>query len=366
MTNPTNPNVKILDNLCVIHLDFDIWSGQAKLSPSDIRGSDVEIPPERLANLGTKRVCSPDELKPFARLKTEARRLLLRHGMPFMNGFAVPASKAEEILQEVERIAEEFNELKNNFLANYEQALDEWCLENQEYEASIRASALSLEEIEKRIDVDYQAFLVKPVDDINAGKLTRKVERLGDDLINEIADTANEFYLKHLAFKTECGINTKMTLINMRNKIEGLSFLNSAFNALVSMLDKVIVGYETGSEGRNIVAPFIYELSAAVLVLSDKDKIEALADGRITVESEAEKLKPAPEPEPEVEVIVADETISVSEEQSEATVVESFEDDFDDLDAFFEQKKAEAERLEKEKAEYERVASSSAEESCFF
>ena len=91
-------SVNHLDQLAILQIDFDIWSGQVKLDDPDIKlGVGGEIPPKQLVDLGRKNVIDKAHLKPFNRLKTSARRLCLRHGMPFMNGFAVPLDRIDEI-----------------------------------------------------------------------------------------------------------------------------------------------------------------------------------------------------------------------------------------------------------------------------
>ncbi|MDW1951120.1 DUF3150 domain-containing protein, partial [Vibrio sp. 812(2023)] len=149
--------VNHLQSLCVIHVDFDIWSGQTRLSASDLKlGEGGEIPPEKVAQLGSKKICDPAKLKGFHRLKTETRRLLLKFGMPFMNGFAVPVSKTDEICNKLNDINFQFNQLKQDFIKGYNKAVDEWCQENPEYERAIRAGALPKETVEERIGFEYQ------------------------------------------------------------------------------------------------------------------------------------------------------------------------------------------------------------------
>ncbi len=233
--------VNHLQSLCVIHVDFDIWSGQTRLSASDLKlGEGGEIPPEKVAQLGSKKICDPAKLKGFHRLKTETRRLLLKFGMPFMNGFAVPVSKIDEICNKLNDINFQFNQLKQDFINGYNKAVDEWCLENPEYERAIRAGALPKETVEERIGFEYQVFMIQPVneDEANAKRLNRKVERLGDDLISEVVQEANKFYMERLAGRDQCAVTTRQTLRNIRDKVDGLSFLNSAFNPLVKLLDQ--------------------------------------------------------------------------------------------------------------------------------
>ncbi|WP_139774956.1 DUF3150 domain-containing protein, partial [Salmonella enterica] len=93
-----------------------------------------------------------------------------------------------------------------------------------------RAGALPKETVEERIGFEYQVFMIQPVneDEANAKRLNRKVERLGDDLISEVVQEANKFYMERLAGRDQCAVTTRQTLRNIRDKVDGLSFLNSA------------------------------------------------------------------------------------------------------------------------------------------
>ncbi|WP_256896242.1 DUF3150 domain-containing protein [Vibrio alginolyticus] len=285
--------VKHLENLCVINADFDIWSGQTRLSASDFKlGAGGEIPPEKVAQLGSKKICDPAKLKGFHRLKTETRRFLLSYGMPFMNGYAVPVAKTDEICAKLDKIDVEVQQLKHEFVTGYNNAVDEWCRENPEYETAIRAGALSREEVEKRIGFEYQVFMVQPTqDEQSAHRLNRKVEELGDDLIAEVVNDANDFYNKRLAGKMHVATATGATLKNLRDKVDGLSFLNSAFTPLVSLLDQTLAGYEKHGAGkRNIEGMFFFQIMAAVLIMCDRQRIQEYAGGSLSVDDVAKTL----------------------------------------------------------------------------
>ena len=86
---------QITDQLTLVMLDIRIWSGRKKLRPEDLRLSGDEIPPEDLVSLGSKRVCDPESLKAFYRLKQSAERACLRVGTRFLGGFAIPQDQAE-------------------------------------------------------------------------------------------------------------------------------------------------------------------------------------------------------------------------------------------------------------------------------
>lgn len=283
-----------LESLCVIHADFDIWSGQTRLITEDIViGQGGKLPSGKVAKLGSKHVCDPAALKGFQRLKTETRRLMLRHGMPFMNGFAVPVSSADGILAELDRISDEFDRLKQDFLHGYHHAVESWIQENLDDGDVIRQGVMPVGAVEKRLGFEYQVFMIQPVEDGKAiASLSKKVEGLGGDLLDEVADEATKFFSRNLSGRTECGVTTRNTLARIRDKIDGLSFLNNSFIPLVDLLDETVSGYDSNADGRVIRAPFFYQILAATLILSDRKRIEEYVNGDITVDGLAQHYTP--------------------------------------------------------------------------
>lgn len=288
MSNP----IQHLESLCVIHTDFDIWSGQTRLEDQDIKlGHGGEIPPREVTNLGSKKVCDPDHLKAFSRIKTMARRILLEHGMPFMSGFAIPASKADVISKKLEEISKDFEKEKRRFLASYDLYVEEWVEKNHKYEAAIRSGIIPKSVVEKRIDFEYQVYMIQPTDDKTASaSLNRKVESLGGDLLDEVVNEATRFFAKNLSGKDSCGASTAATLRKIRDKVDGLSFLNSSFIPLVNLLDETLKGYAVHKEGRVIRAPFFYQIMAAVLIMSDRKRIEEYAEGAVTISAMTQQV----------------------------------------------------------------------------
>lgn len=212
--------------------------------------------------------------------------MLSRYGMPFMNGFAVPLDKTDEVCDRLDKIEDEFNLLKQKFFQEYNDAINDWARENPDLEKAIRDGALSQSDVESRIGFEYQLFRIAPMDDqANSERLTRKVNSLGDDLLSEIIKTATEFYTERLLGNRQVNISTRRTLIALRDKIDGLSFLNNAFSSLVQLLDETIDGYAKHAVGRNITDPFLWQVIGAVLILSDRDRIEQYATGTVTVDA---------------------------------------------------------------------------------
>lgn len=286
---------KIAESMMLVHLDFDIWTGKTRLEAADLKlGDGGEIPPQDVASLGTKTICSREHLKGFHRLKTQARRLMLDHGLPLMNGYAVPLSAIDEITKKLNEIELEFEQLRQQFLQNYHHAVDDWAENNPAYAGAIRSGTLPYSVVESRIGFDYQMFQIQPANSDNAvaERLGQKLGTLGDDLISEINTEANTFYNEKIRGKNAVGINTRLTLKNLRNKVDGLSFLNSAFAPLVGLLDETIAGYADHADGRHIKHPFLYQLTACVMVMCSRQHIEDYANGKTFVGSESLYVSP--------------------------------------------------------------------------
>lgn len=294
MTITTNASNKIshLEKLCVVHADFNIWSGQVRLTADDLKlGAGGEIPPEKIAQLGTKKICDPAKLKGFHRLKTDARRNLLRVGMPFMNGFAVPVSRIDDVVKKLEEIQSEFDQLSHEFILGYHQAIDEWCKENPEYQSAIRAGAKPRDVVQKRIGFEYQVFMIAPAEDEKLNeRLGDKIKGLGDEIITELVEEADKFYTDRLMGRDKVMVNTKISLRNMRDKLDGLSFLNHNITPLVSLINETLKGYETYAVGREVTGAFFHQLTATVLILSSKARIEQYIKGAINIKAEADAL----------------------------------------------------------------------------
>jgi len=93
---------KVLQDLVLIHLSFSIWSGKKKLRPEDLKGAN--LPPDKLASLGSKRIFDPDALKVFATLKRQAERACEEVGVRFLGGYALPKDKLTPLLEKMARI----------------------------------------------------------------------------------------------------------------------------------------------------------------------------------------------------------------------------------------------------------------------
>ena len=181
--------MQVLDRLVAVNLDVRIWSGRKKLTAEDLSlGADV--PPEDLVSLGSKRVCDPESIKVFHRLKKQAERVCLTGGIRFLGGYAVPEDRTETVAAELDALGETFAQERATFVAGYGQAIEDWIALHPQWEAAIRKAVDPASVVESRLGFGYQLYRIAPAE--NAGNLAEQVDGLGDSLFGEVARIARE------------------------------------------------------------------------------------------------------------------------------------------------------------------------------
>jgi hypothetical protein len=220
----TVTDINILDQLVVINLDVRIWSARKKLLPEDL--GNAELPPEDLASLGSKRICNPEDLKRFSTLKARAVGILERNGVRFLNGWAIPVERMEQISSELATVRDDFNKAGDDFLQRYDQAVREWIDRHPQWASIIANSIVSEEHVRSKMGFKWQVFrIVPPADTRLSDNLNDDIDHLGDALFEETAKTATETWHRCYAGKTEITRKALSPLKAILDKLVGLSFM---------------------------------------------------------------------------------------------------------------------------------------------
>jgi hypothetical protein len=240
MNSKTEP--KVLKCLLAVNLDVNIWSARRKLQPNDFAHS--QLPPEKLASLGSKRICNPSELKIFGTLKARAVSLLDKSGVRFLGGWAIPEKKAAEIVKGIEAVQEDFNQAKKSFMARYDQAIQDWIGNNPGWEQMIATSVVSADYVSKRIAFNWQVFkVVNPTGrkkDILETGLQSEVGNLGGTLFDEIAKVAKEAFNKSFQGKSMITRKALSPLKGIQQKLSDLSFIEPRVSPVADLIDTAI------------------------------------------------------------------------------------------------------------------------------
>ena len=226
--------MNILDNIAILVLSVSLWTGRKQLRQEDLKLADgSELPPQKLASLGSKRVMDPAALAPFATFKRRAERTVLAVGTRFLGGYAVPVEKLDELMTQLDDVKDEFNTTKSEFLAEYDQAVHDWKAQNPGWEEVIASAVESLQYVERQLDFRVQTFNINPVDGHETG-LETEVNGLAEQLRHEVQQQARMTWDGSFRGKLEVGQKTVRPLRAMLEKIEGLVFLEPALNELVT------------------------------------------------------------------------------------------------------------------------------------
>lgn len=219
--------IKILDQIVAVNLNVNIWSAKTKLRPEDFKHAD--LPPGNLASLGSKKVCNPKQLRIFGTLKSRAVSLLDKHGIRFLGGWAIPEKLSKEIANDLNQIAQEFEQAKKQFLKEYDQSVQDWIKHNPGWEQIIANSIVSKNYVSGKIGFSYQLFCVTHTqgsgNDTTKSGLSSALDVLPETLLDDIAKTAKDAYKRSYEGKTEVTRKALAPLKNILQKLHDLSFI---------------------------------------------------------------------------------------------------------------------------------------------
>lgn len=275
-------SIQTLNNVVATNLNFSIWTGRKILDNDDLSLSG-EVPPREIINLGSKHTTDPKALKVFSTLKRRAERACLRVGIPFMGGYAIPSDKADRLAKDLANIVAEYEQEKQVYLSKHTSIQDEWIAKFPQYERILRKALTPVDVVEKRIQASFSMFRISSTDvvtSVDTG-LHNEVESLVGSLDADILKTANK-----LAESLSKAIHPNQTNVNglksLREKVEGLAFLNSRFSKLVAEIKKVEaampVAGKLSTNDANVMSGLLYRMAepdrlAALMSNIDSDDL---------------------------------------------------------------------------------------------
>lgn len=276
----------ILDRVVLVKVDANIYGARKKLKKEDLVLADgSKLPPEDLASLGSKRLLDPDKLTVFNRLKKEAERICLRVGTRFLGGFAVPVESAASITAELERIALDFAAAKTKFIAGYDAAVTDWVVRHPEFAGIIEQAVDSVEFVSTRLSFDFLVFSVGLPDSLppaDIARLDSKIGSLSGQMFYEISVEANQLIEQSLLGKEQVTRNALRPIRRMRDKLDGLGFLDHRVAPVVSTIDDLLA--RIPNKGA-IEGSILQDILATAMLLSDPDKTRRHGEGLLATQT---------------------------------------------------------------------------------
>ena len=278
-----NTEPQVLKCMLAVNLNVNIWSARRKLQPGDFVHS--ELPPEKLASLGSKRICNPSDLKVFSTLKARAVNVLDKSGVRFLGGWAIPEAKAAEIVNSLDLIAEEFKLAKDRFMKNYDQAVQNWIKENPGWEKIIATSVVNADYVSSRLAFNWQVFkVVNPTGRKKAlleTGLQSEVSNLGSTLFGEVAKSAREAFNRSFLGKSVITRKALSPLKGIQQKLYDLSFIEPRVAPVASLIQSAL---EKIPGRGSISGTTLLMLNGLLMLLNDTTALTSYAqeiiDGR--------------------------------------------------------------------------------------
>jgi len=306
----------ILDRVVLVKVDANIYGARKKLKKEDLVLADgSKLPPEDLASLGSKRLLDPDKLTVFNRLKKEAERICLRVGTRFLGGFAVPVESAASITAELERIGLDFAAAKTEFIAGYDAAVTDWVVRHPEFAGIIEQAVDSVEFVSTRLSFDFLVVSVGLPDSLppaDIARLESKIGSLSEQMFYEISVEANHLIEQSLLGKQQVTRSALRPIRRMRDKLDGLGFLDHRVAPVVSTIDDLLARIPTKGA---IEGSILQEILATAMLLSDPDKTRRHGEGllatQLPVVDETEEVIEYAESEPPAVLVVPTEPTPV-------------------------------------------------------
>ena len=234
---------KDLGAVLLFSVDVRLFSAYRKVKSEDIKkAKGVDLRPDDVLTLGSQRVFSKEALNIFNRFRERMHRVCQKYGIPFLGGYAIPDSRADEASAELDKIVAEAMAEKTKLLGNYDALLDDFCAKHVEWEPQIRAKAFSPAYIEDRMRFTYHAVQVSAARDSGpmASGLEQQVGGLLGELLHDIATAATDMQKESLAARDKVTRKALRPLKAARDKIDGFTFLDHRLQAVVQMIDQVV------------------------------------------------------------------------------------------------------------------------------
>ena len=195
----TIKTVSTHDVVCFV-LETHLWSGRIQLRAEDLKkfsSSAAPLPDSALASLGSVKICDPEVVRTFERLKREAQAVLETTGLNLFKARAVPMHRHAEVRAKLDDIKARFNDAARKLLLAYDQVIGawrtKWLAENPGY-GHLLDRIPKAETVFGRLSFEYHDYRVEPpmgsFDDDAGAEFTTKLTGLRGELYAEAAREA--------------------------------------------------------------------------------------------------------------------------------------------------------------------------------
>ena len=245
-------------DLVCIQLEVHIWSGRRHLDKSDLVHANPEfgkLPEKDLANLGSVKICDPEEIKTFQKIKNQAELLLKRAGLPILGATGIPASKYPDVFLKLQELQDEYTAKSAAFVAAFDRNICDWKLkhlfQNPEWEQLFR-DLPTADHVGGRLSFQFHPYRISAPaaeshPDLN-DRFEKQMGGLKGELLQEVATEAGTF-INSLSKKTDGGICTKRDFVTPKTlgplrraaeKLDAFAFIDPTIGPLATLLSDML------------------------------------------------------------------------------------------------------------------------------
>lgn len=227
--------------------DISVWTARARIDPEDLPQDVISnMPPDKLASLGSKKLFPVEALRPFLAVKAAAYKLCNSYGTKFMGGYCVPKDRMQSLDLELQSLSYKFEQHKQTFLNDYARLAEQWVTQFPEWETMLRRAIPSITSVAGRFSFNWQMFIVADPEFKHDG-LDKAKAVLAEDTMSEILEELAD--IKPQLDKAAASGKFRKDLFNrfdiLHQKLEGLAMLNPALYGLNELLTTEIQWVKT-------------------------------------------------------------------------------------------------------------------------
>lgn len=236
--------------LICVNVAVSMWAGKKVIRPEDLGLDSSELPPQKLATFGQKKVCNPEDLRDFARIRQQTFHALEQTGVKFLGGFAFPLAKAGEVKKLLEIKRDEFLQSKQLFLQKYETSLQTWLEGFPEKWRSI-IHPQSTADIAEKFRFTFSFFQIQAPPGFE-NEVVAMFDDLAENFQEEIKEEARQLWEKSFQNRAEITARPMEKFRKLLEKATSLAFLKPSLGPNLKRIDdeltKLPLGKLTGSE----------------------------------------------------------------------------------------------------------------------
>ncbi len=217
----------------LVHLKIRCWSGEKKASrDSDIQlGKDGKLPPQKMLDLGRKKIFPPTALDPMNNKRKAAERACLAVGTRFMGGYAVPDQEVDGLITRLDAISQEFDSVLGDFMSNFDESRDTWLQDEEvkEFAHILENQIPDSATVMSSFNFGFKLYKIDPVEGFEPDE-----GEIADQVLHEIGVGCRKMVERLLERNTAVGgKKLKEQLAPFINKLDMLSFGNGKILAVL-------------------------------------------------------------------------------------------------------------------------------------